>query len=318
MTRTNQKLLVVLNPHSGSVDEATVLEALDGHLADHDVTIHTLSGQEDVRQVVRQHVATGCQAVVGVGGDGTISCVADALVGTSATLLIVPLGTANVLARELNLPLDLKNSLEFVADWLGQANPSTRHIDAMKVKDQHFFTQVGVGVDSLMIRDTKTHHKRRFGRLAYLATASLSLFGFGPRRFRLVVDGRSLHLRTTQVVVANTGMMGQPGLRWGPGIDAEDGTLNVCIAKANTLLHYVHIFWHVVRGQHEQSGRIRYEVARKRVVIAPRHPLPVQADGEILGDTPVTIDVVPAALRVAIRGSLGRSGAVDGVEVERR
>ena len=69
-------------------------------------------------------------------------------------------------------------------------------------------------------------------------------------------------------------MMGQPGLRWGPDIRADDGRLNVCIVRARTVLDYLGIFWHVVRGRHRESPNVRYEVASRSVEIAAKHPLP--------------------------------------------
>ena len=128
----------------------------------------------------------------------------------------------------------------------------------MKVGGKHYFTQVGVGIDALMIRDTKREHKRRFGRLAYLWTALTRLLGFQPRRFLIEVDDRQERRRASQVVVANSGTLGQPPFRWGPDIRPDDGRLDVCIVRARTLLDYLSLAWHVVRGQHGRDPNMRY------------------------------------------------------------
>ena len=98
-------------------------------------------------------------------------------------------------------------------------------------------------------------------------------------------------------------MMGQPPLRWGPDIRPDDGRLDVCIVRARTVVDYLGLLWHVVRGSHKQSPNVRYEVASRSVVIEAKHPLPVQADGEILGKTPVRIEVVPLALKIVVPAS---------------
>ena len=170
----------------------------------------------------------------------------------------------------------------------------------MRVGPACYFTQIGVGIDALMIRDTPREHKRRFGRVAYLWTAATRLLGFQPRRFELVTDGRRRRARASQIVVANSGILGQPPFRWGPDIRPDDGRLDVCIVRARNLVDYLKLSWHVLNGQHRQSTNVRYFAANRGVTIATRRPLPVQGDGEIIGETPVEIAVVPRAVVVIV------------------
>jgi YegS/Rv2252/BmrU family lipid kinase len=233
--------------------------------------------------------------VVAAGGDGTVSAVAEGLVGTETPLGIIPLGTANVLARELGIPVELEGAVRLLAGAHGVTS-----IDAMKVGEKHYFTQVGIGIDAMMIRDTRREDKRRFGRIAYIWTALTRLLGFQPRRFLITADDRQELHRASQVVIANSGILGQPPFRWGPDIEIDDGRLDVCIVRARTLLNYVTLGWHVVRGQHRQSTNVRYLRARRQIDIETRRPLPVQADGEIIGETPMRVEVVAAAVRVIV------------------
>lgn len=296
----------LLNPRSGSCTVADVRRAIEGEMDFAGVEIHEVVDGDDLGSIVREAVRRGSDPIIAAGGDGTVSTVADALVGSEAHLVVFPLGTANVLARELGIPVDLQGACRLGANHLhhkevvaGQMHEVTR-IDVMKINGRHYLTQVGVGIDSLMIRDTGTEQKRRFGRLAYLATAATRLVGFRPRHFTITVDGRPLAVRATQILVANTGMMGHNAFRWGPNIRADDGKLDVCIVRARTFLDYLGLFWHVIRKSHKQSPNVHYEIASRSVVIEARHPLPIQADGEILGETPVTIEVVPLALKVVV------------------
>jgi diacylglycerol kinase (ATP) len=296
---------VVLNPKSGSCTAADVRRAIDQHLGAFEVEVHEVSEGDDLPGLVRSAIGRGLDPIVAAGGDGTVSVVADVLVGTEAHLVVLPLGTANVLARELGIPVELEGACRLGANCvrlgsLAGTDHAVFRLDAMKVGHRHYLTQIGVGIDALMIRDTADAHKKRFGRLAYLWTAATSLVGFQPRKFTITVDDRARMVKASQVVVANTGMMGQPPFRWGPDIRADDGRLNVCIVRARTLVDYLGIFWHVFRAQHRQDPNVRYLVASRSVAIAPKHPLPVQADGEIVGDTPIRVEVVPNALRVVV------------------
>ncbi len=293
------RFFVILNPGSGSFLAETVHAALARHLrcGDGSCEVHQMTGVDDLAALARSAVDRGCDAVVAAGGDGTVSAVAGALVGTDALLGIIPLGTANVLSKELGVPIDLDAACGLLAGEFAAVA-----IDALRIGDRHFFTQVGVGIDALMIRDTKTEAKKRFGRLAYLWTGLSRLVGFQPRRFDLEIDGRALRVRASQVLVANSGTLGQRPFQWGPHIRPDDGRADVCILRARTVPDYLGLAWHILRGKHRQSVNARYRTAERSVKIATKRPLPVQADGEIIGDTPIEVSVVPRAVRVIVPG----------------
>jgi YegS/Rv2252/BmrU family lipid kinase len=288
---------VVLNPVAGSNGSQTVRQALERHVPSAGTTceIHEAGSSEPMAEVVRAALARGCDLIVAAGGDGTISAVAGGLAGSDVPLGIIPLGTANVLARELGIPVELDPACRLLAGPHG-----TVRIDAMRVGGGCYFTQIGVGIDALMIRDTRREHKRRFGRIAYVWTALTWLSGFQPRRFSITIDGQERRFRASQVVVANSGVLGQPPFRWGPDIRPDDGRLDVCVIRARNLIDYVKLFWHVIRGQHRLSPNVRCFETRHRVTIATRRPLPVQGDGEVLGETPVEVVVVPRAVVVVV------------------
>ena len=290
-------LFVILNPSSGAAAVDAVHAALERHFscADGSCRVHRISGHEDLAALARGAARQGCELVVAARGDGTVAGVADGLVGTETPLGILPLGTANVLARELGVPVDLDAACALLA-----GPHRTARLDAMEVGGRRYFTQVGVGLDALMIRDTPTEHKRRYGRVAYLWTAATRLLGLQPRHFLLQVDGRAVRVRASQVLVANSGTLGQPPLRWGPDIRPDDGRLDVCIIRARTAWHYLRLAWNVAWGRHKADPRLLYLVAGRSVAIGTRKPLPVQADGEIIGQTPIAVAVVPAAVQVVV------------------
>ena len=86
----------------------------------------------------------------------------------------------------------------------------------MKVKNNHYFTQIGIGVDAVMIRDTKVEHKRMLGNAAYIWTATTRFIGFQPHRFSIAADDRRACPRALQVVLANSGSLGTSGLAGDP------------------------------------------------------------------------------------------------------
>jgi diacylglycerol kinase (ATP) len=298
-TEATLRVFVIFNPVAGRANADEVRLALERHFphVHGNGDVHETTGHENLAELARSAVERGVDVVAAAGGDGTVSGVADGLVGSQALLGIIPLGTTNVLARELGIPLDIDKACAVIA-----SSRSTTAIDAMRIGDSYYYTQVGVGIDSLMIRDTKTEAKRRFGKLAYVGSALMHLFGFQPRQFQLVVDGRKTRRPASQIVLANSGTLGQPPFRWGPDIRPDDGRIDVCIVRAKTLFDYLALFIRVLLGRHHGSPHVRYLVAWKSVSISAKKPLPVQADGEIIGATPVEVDVAPGAVRVVSPG----------------
>ena len=292
-----RRVVAIMNPNAGSAAGDAIRNALGECFAEGEsrLEIYETRDGEDLGAVVRDRLARAVDLMIAAGGDGTVSAVADALAGSGTTMGILPMGTANVLARELEIPLNVADAARLL---VGDHDLTT--IDAMKVGPRHYLTQVGVGLDALMIRDTPTEEKKRFGKLAYLWAAAKHLAGFQPRRFSLEVDGKPIQARASQVIVANVGTLGQPPFRWGPNIRVDDGTLDVCVSKAKTVLHYLGLFWHVATRRHKADPNVRYFQARRSVAIATKHPLPVQADGEIVGETPIRIEVVPGAVKVVV------------------
>ncbi len=301
MTRTSRvetsRMFVVMNVKSGQASPEAVRRAMLAYWGEEDKEhrIWQPGEGEDIVEGVRRAVAEGFDTIVAAGGDGTVSAVANGLVGSRAGLGIIPLGTANVLAHELGIPLAMDEACALV-----NGEHDVAAIDAMGYGGKHYFTQIGVGLDALMIRDTNTEAKKRLGVLAYLWTAVTKLVRFQPHRFTISADGKTSKARALQVLLANCGMLGSSGLRWGPNIAVDDGRIDVCILRAGNLMSPLRVAWNVIRGRHRQDPDIAYLSAGREVAIRSERPLPVQGDGEVIGETPIEVRVVPQAVRVIV------------------
>ena len=285
----------MLNPLAGSGDVDRVREAVVRAGAEGlhcDVRIIAPTGQ--VAAAVQAALAGGFDLVAAAGGDGTVAAVASALVHTGIPLGIIPVGTGNILAQDLGIPLDLNRALQLLC-----GPHRTRTLDAMRIGEQYFLLSIGIGLSAVLHRDTTTADKRRFGHFAYVLRGLLALRGFQPRRFTVTADGKASHVRAAEVVVANSSTAGSATIRWGPHILLDDGVLDVCIVRARTPLDYFRIAWNLLRRQ-KRDPRLRFLRARESVVISARRPLPVEADGDVIGRTPVHIRLAPAAVQVIV------------------
>jgi diacylglycerol kinase (ATP) len=291
------RLFVILNPAAGNYSAREVNEALSRHLncVDGSCDVHEATGCEDLTEVARAAAERGCEIVVAGGGDGTVSAVANGLIGTAAALGILPLGTANVVAQELGIPLDVEGACTLLS-----GPHAVGRIDGMEIEGRHYYMRVGIGIDALVIRDTRGEAKRRFGRGAYAWAAFTRLIGFQPRRFRLSVDGSPVQAHASEVALANCGIMARRPLRWGPGIRPDDGRIDVCIIRARNVIDYLILGLQLVLGRPRSNRHITYMVAERGVAVAADIPLDVQGDGETIGVTPVQVNVVPGDIRVVV------------------
>lgn len=299
-------VLVVVNPIAANTESSDVRTQVAAALESRGLrarVLETAKGPDTAAAVahsVSLALNDGCQRVVAVGGDGTVSLVAAALMkhaddGPRCVLAIVPTGTANVLARELGIPLALESAIALALD--GQ---DSMELDAIQTGDRPVFTQVGVGLDARMIRQTTREAQIRSGRRAYLAALVREAIGQSAHAFELEIDGAILRVKAWQIIVANIGVMGAPPFTWGPGIDPSDGALDICIYSARTKRDYLKLLHRLLTGSHQTDSNTQYVRVEQRVVIRSRRPVLVQGDGEILGRTPITLGVVPGALRVCV------------------
>lgn len=240
------------NPASGGYGRGVLAQALDQVRAGSawDCHLYEMQPGDDVAERVRQAVREGYTLVAAAGGDGTISAVAAGLVHSTVPLGIIPLGTGNVLARELHIPLNAGEALRLL---LG---PHTQHvIDALQVGEQLFLMNVSVGLTALAIEGTPHHEKRRFGRIAYVWNGLRRAISLRPRRFTLEIDGQRWRAVASDIAVVNAAILGDPAFRWSDGARLDDGELQVCIIRARSFWDYLRVAGDMLlRRQHRDRS----------------------------------------------------------------
>ena len=237
-------------------------------------------------------------AVFALGGDGTAMEVAGALVGTGIPLGVLAGGTGNLLARAVGIPLDVDAA---IATLLAG---DRRRIDLGRLSDGHYFAvAAGVGIDARMVRETPGWMKRRLGVLAYAITASRAAIWSVIRRdffrVRVIVDGAVYERRAAAAMVANFGAILHDRITFGPGIQSDDGVLDACVYSPETLRDAFRIMWRLLRKDFRSDRCMLYRSGRHiRLETDPR--LELQADGELLGFTPVDVVVEPLGADVLV------------------
>lgn len=292
-----RRIFAVINPVSGSCQRELVRQTLEGHCAaaGMDCHVYETTGKEFLSTIIHQARRQGYTLFVAAGGDGTVSAVASGLVQSGIPLGILPVGTANLVARELGIPLDLEQACRLL---LGEHR--TKKIDAMQVGDRAFISHISLGTYSRIAEKTSAAAKRYFRRIAYIWKALPELIGRHSYPFELTIDGRLHRVRAAFIMIANVGAMGASALRWGPDIQPGDGRLDICIIRARTITHYVSFIWHVLWGRHKQFPLVAYLSAHTYIRVSTKRHLPVRGDGEIIGRSKVEIRILPGAIQIIV------------------
>ncbi|MCB0167337.1 MAG: diacylglycerol kinase family lipid kinase [Anaerolineae bacterium] len=293
-----QHVFVVLNPIAGNVNVEEVRRYLEAFLTAQNWSyeFYETVGHDDLAKVVQEKIKAGATLVIAVGGDGTLSEVVNGLIDSSIPLAVIPLGTGNVVAHELGIPLNLEEACQLLIQ-----DHKIRHLDVMQVGHRFFISHISLGLYSLIVEEIKPEQKRRFGRMIYVWQAIRKMMGKNSWRFELQVDDLALSVRASFILVANAGSVGLYALRWGQHISPDDQHLTVCIIKSRSITDYLKLLWNMARNRHYLDQNIVYLNARQKIAIETAQPVPVRADGDIIGKSQVQIQVIPAAVRILTR-----------------
>ena len=290
------KAFVVLNRTSGQEALERVRGALDSHFGSSRIPyeIHETRKGEKLSEIVRERMRHGFDLAVTAGGDGTVSAVIEGIAGSPIPLGIIPTGTGNLIARELGIPEDVDDAARLIA-----GRPRSRKIDVMKIGDRIFVLNASVGISAAVISDTTRISKRYFGRIAYFWNTIPKMFTLKRRKLVVMVDGIEQKYRAIEVAVMNCGILAKMLYPKAPEISIDDGCLDVLILGTKPFRDYPLYLFGLLAGR-SPDILSRFIKVQRRVSIRSKVPLPVQADGDMIGTTPLEVEILPGAVTVLV------------------
>jgi diacylglycerol kinase (ATP) len=245
-------------------------------------------------------VSANPDRVIAVGGDGTIRIVADRLAQSGIPMAVVPVGTGNLLARNLDIPLSELDALEVA---FGE---HTLDIDLIKLavdgaQGEHFAVIAGLGVDAMIMDETSPELKDVIGAGAYFIAAAKAL-GRTPIDMRITLDDHRPQRRRAMIcAIGNVGKLAG-NLTLLPDARPDDGLLDVYVASPHRLSHWLRTFLRLVARRPRADDRVDQWRATQ-VEVRLRHPDPYQLDGDVIGDCrALRAEVRPRALTVCVPG----------------
>jgi YegS/Rv2252/BmrU family lipid kinase len=233
--------------------------------------------------------------VIVAGGDGTINEAIQGMAGTNARLGIIPRGTANVLARELGLPIDDEQALKIAARgktreiYLGLA------IDETTNERRHFVLMAGIGLDASVVQRVQPRLKKRIGKGAFWISGLSHLADWQPTPFTLEIDG--------QRYIGTFAAIGKAARYGGdllitPGARLEEPQFEICLIETLSRLRYLQLLSYAVRaGMPRNKPGVRF---LKTTSVRATGDAPVQVDGELIGQLPMRFEISPHSLDVIV------------------
>ncbi len=270
-----------------------------------EAVVREVPAPEQLPALLQNAQAEGIDTIVAAGGDGTVRTIAQALIGSPLRLGILPMGTANNIARSLGLPFDLDAALAVVAENRARA------MDAGRIGTEYFLEAAGVGLFADAIQGFGADEPHPQEWLEILRVCAPLCWNPRARHLELILDGVPLEEETIMVTVANAAYLGA-SMAMAPDASLSDGLFDVVIVGALTRWEMARFGLALLRGRHLELEKVRrvqartVEIRRRR---ARLRPLPIHADDHIAAHTPARLEVVPNALRVLVGPAASQPGA---------
>jgi diacylglycerol kinase (ATP) len=289
---------VIFNPTKISDDFRATLDTrlgVDGW----ENTLWLETAEDDAGySMIKQAVEAQVDLVIGAGGDGTIRILADGLADSGIPMGIVPSGTGNLLARNLDLPLQETDAIDIA---LGR---HTRAIDLVKLTvddkpPEHFAVMAGVGVDSAIMDETNPKLKETIGSAAYFIAAAKAL-GRLPMDILVTVDGRRHRRRHVMLcLIGNVGKL-TGNITLIPQARPDDGMVDIYVASPHRFTHWLRVALRLITGRKHTDDQVDLWRGR-HVEIRLRQVDNYQLDGDVSGaGRMLTAEVRPGALQVRV------------------
>jgi diacylglycerol kinase (ATP) len=299
-----RRVHVVINPASGK--DEPILNVLNDVFREHGVAwdASVTHRYGDAGDQTRAAIADGVDLVVAYGGDGTQHEVADAVVtaavatGRRTPMGILPGGTGNGFAREVGVPKNVRDATILLC-----TSSRTRGIDVgrlrsigqAQVDDRHFIQRLYIGIEPE--EQTSRELKDRYGVFAYVVSEARRASGPHEYQFRVEIDGDSLEFPASKVYMVNSGMTGS-GFKVAHRYAIDDGLLDCFVLDKAKVDTYLAAAARALDLPMAVAGRYYRQAHSVSVDVEPDQP--VWADGEYIGRTPVSVDVLQGALTVVV------------------
>ncbi len=288
--------LFVFNPVAGRGRSKKILEEVKQVFGERGASyeVWETTGPNTAPDLARRAAEQGYESIISVGGDGTVLEVASGLLGTGCKMGVIPAGTGNDFIKSLGMDNDHIAAANAILDG------HTRKVDIGSTEEGNCFMNVaGTGFDTEVVRYTERFKATLQGVAAYLMGVLCALFNYKCQRMRLTMDGNVIEDSIFLVAIANGKAYGG-GMMVAPKASLFDGMFDVTVIYHLPKLKVPVIIGRFMSGKHEGLKDIKsYRCSEIRLELLD-NVMPINMDGELIGQTPMTFKVLEKALAVFV------------------
>lgn len=287
---------LIFNPVAGQGDSEHDLDVIRSSLSSIDLDVVLTSKEVTADQLAHDALQRGVEAVIVSGGDGTVSQVAGAMIGSKTPLGVISRGTANAFAKALGIP----DTIEAACGMIVAGH--TQVVDAATCNGKPMVLLTGVGLEAKAVEQADRKAKDRLGPLAYILAGFKEVLALNRFQAELTTETQTIELEAAAITVANAAAATSV-LAQGPDrILPNDGLLDITIVAPETPVGAIAASYELFRTagerpiEREDVGYLR----AKRVKLTTEPPQKVVIDGEMMGTTPIEVECIPQALTIFV------------------
>jgi len=283
---------IIVNPIAGRGRTQKALPRLESALQAKQIPyrLHRTKEPGHATLLARELAQTGAVVVGAMGGDGTAHEVLNGLIGTEATLAVIPTGTGNDLARGLNVPLEINAAVQALS------GAPTRAIDYGVDTDAAFGVILGLGFTTQVMTHVNRYKDFLRGPLAIAAAVVKVIHELTPDEMAIELDGKIMRRKTVAVFIMNSCWTGG-GMYVTPRAKLNDGLLHVCLVNELSRTALLGLLPKVYSGGHVGHPAVEFFTC-KTIKISAERTMTKMFDGTVYGSTPVAARVVPGGIKV--------------------
>lgn len=291
MKKNIKKIHAIINPISGVGSKDKIPEVISSRCIDKGIAVNIVYTEYagHATELTQKAIADRADCVIAVGGDGTVNEVARTLLHSDVVLGIIPKGSGNGLARELRIPMDVRNAV----DVIFSNNRSV--IDACKANDRIFFCTCGVGFDAAI--SEKFAEEKRRGSLTYVKDVVEKYLDYKPETYELHINDHTITKKAFLITCANASQYGNNAYI-APNADISDGEMDITILSSFNALDIGPLAIQLFTKTIDKNSKIKtYRTKEARIIRRKEGVMHLDGD-PVMAAKDIELAVIPAALNV--------------------
>jgi YegS/Rv2252/BmrU family lipid kinase len=292
------KACLIFNPVAGQGNAEQDLEKITSLLsADIDLDIVITTAECEPGELAKKAISRGAASIIGSGGDGTLSAIAAALMGTNIPLGVISRGTANAFANALNLSTTIPEACESIVAG------NTKVVDMAVCNGLPMVLLVGIGFEAETVDLADRDAKNRLGMLAYILAGFKQVGNLNQFEVEIELEDKIIAVSAAAITIANAAPATSILAQGSAGVVFDDGMLDLTIVATTKPLIAIatafDLLSSTLRGMASQREEVGF-LRSKRFKITAEPPQKVVLDGEIIGMTPIEVECIPGGLTLFV------------------